>query len=219
MYTAEQVAAVIDHTLLRADAGAGEYSKLCAEAREYRFASVCVPPAWVAFCAAELRGSGIPVCTVVGFPLGYSLAAVKADETRRAVDDGADEIDTVINVGYLKSGMINEVRNDITAVVNAAGGKLVKVIIETCLLTDDEKRLVCGLCREAGTQFVKTSTGFSSAGATADDVALMKAAAGGLLVKAAGGIRTTEDALAMLRAGADRIGASKSIEIIAGLPC
>lgn len=218
MLTKRQVAGSIDHTLLRADAVPSEYKSLCAEAREYRFASVCVPPAYVALCAAELEGSGVPVCTVVGFPLGYSVSSAKAAETANAVADGAEEIDMVINIGHLKSGMTGAVRDDIAAVVAAASGRIVKVIIEACLLTDDEKRTACRLCREAGADFVKTSTGFSTSGATVSDVALMKEAAGGLKVKAAGGIRTTADALAMLGAGADRIGASKSIEILSGLP-
>ena len=208
------LASYIDHTLLKADATEAQITRLCAEAREHRFASVCVNPRWVALCAQLLAGSGVRVCTVIGFPLGASSSAIKAAETRQAVADGADELDMVISVGDLKAGNYEFVRTDIRGVVKAAEGRTVKVIIEACLLTDEEKSLACKLAMAAGADFVKTSTGFSTGGATVADVKLMRAAVGpNFGVKAAGGIRTRQDALAMIEAGANRIGASAGIAI------
>ena len=208
------LASYIDHTLLKADATEAQITRLCEEAREHRFASVCVNPRWVALCAQLLAGSGVRVCTVIGFPLGASSSAIKAAETRQAVADGADELDMVISVGDLKAGNYEFVRTDIRGVVKAAEGRTVKVIIEACLLTDEEKSLACKLAMAAGADFVKTSTGFSTGGATVADVKLMRAAVGpNFGVKAAGGIRTRQDALAMIEAGANRIGASAGIAI------
>ena len=210
------LASYIDHTLLKADATEAQITRLCAEAREHRFASVCVNPRWVALCAQLLAGSGVRVCTVIGFPLGASSSAIKAAETRQAVADGADELDMVISVGDLKAGNYEFVRADIRGVVKAAEGRTVKVIIEACLLTDEEKSLACKLAMAAGADFVKTSTGFSTGGATVADVKLMRAAVGpNFGVKAAGGIRTRQDALTMIEAGANRIGASAGIAICA----
>ena len=211
------LASYIDHTLLKADATEAQICTLCAQAREFHFASVCVNPRWVALCAQELAGSGVKVCTVIGFPLGASVSAVKAAETRQAVADGADELDMVISVGDLKAGNNETVQADIRAVVRAAAGKTVKVIIEACLLTDEEKTRACKLAMAAGADFVKTSTGFSAGGATVADVKLMRAVVGpNFGVKAAGGIRTREQALAMIEAGATRIGASAGISICNG---
>ena len=208
------LASYIDHTLLKADATEAQIRTLCAQAREFHFASVCVNPRWVVLCAQELAGSGVKVCTVIGFPLGASVSAVKAAETRQAVADGADELDMVISVGDLKAGNNETVQADIRAVVRAAAGKTVKVIIEACLLTDEEKTRACKLAMAAGADFVKTSTGFSAGGATVADVRLLRAAVGpNFGVKAAGGIRTREQALAMIEAGATRIGASAGVAI------
>lgn len=210
------LASYIDHTLLKADATEAQITRLCAEAREHRFASVCVNPRWVALCAQLLAGSGVRVCTVIGFPLGASSSEIKAAETRQAVADGADELDMVISVGDLKAGNNEFVHADIRGVVKAAEGRTVKVIIEACLLTDEEKSLACKLAMAAGADFVKTSTGFSTGGATVADVKLMRAAVGpNFGVKAAGGIRTRQDALAMIEAGANRLGASAGIAICA----
>ncbi len=210
------IAEYIDHTLLKADAGKEDIERICREAAEYGFASVCVNSCWVSFVSSLLKGTGVHVCTVVGFPLGAMSSRGKADETAEAVRDGADEIDMVLNIGYLKSGMLAEAEEDIKAVRNACQGKILKVIIETCLLTDDEKRTACALAVSAGADFVKTSTGFSTGGATVHDVALMKEAVRdkGLKVKASGGIRNYKDARAMVEAGADRIGASAGIAIV-----
>ena len=185
------IAEYIDHTLLKADAGKEDIERICREAAEYGFASVCVNSCWVPLVSSLLKGTGVHVCTVVGFPLGAMSSRGKADETAEAVRDGADEIDMVLNIGYLKSGMLAEAEEDIKAVRNACQGKILKVIIETCLLTDDEKRTACALAVSAGADFVKTSTGFSTGGATVHDVALMKEAVRdkGLKVKASGGIR------------------------------
>ncbi len=217
--TRENVAGMIDHTLLKQDASAEQIAKLCREAREHRFASVCVNPCYVEQCAGALRGSGVDVCTVIGFPLGANTSAVKALEVKDAVANGATEVDMVINVGAVKSGAWDAVKRDIEAVVTAAEGKArTKVILETCLLTDDEKMKACLLAKEAGADFVKTSTGFSTGGATAEDVALMRKTVGpDMGVKASGGIRTTEAALAMIRAGASRLGVSAGIAIIEGI--
>lgn len=217
MITREVLASKIDHTILKADATPAQVEEICWQALEHKFASVCVNSVYVPLVAKLLKGSEIKVCTVVGFPLGAMSTAAKAFETEQAVRDGAQEVDMVIPVGLLKSGDDDAVFADIQAVVKAATTAAVKVIIETCLLTDDEKERVCALCKKAGARFVKTSTGFSTHGATADDVKLMKRASDGLLVKASGGIRTLDDALKMLDAGADRIGASASVEIVKAL--
>ena len=215
--TGRMVADMIDHTLLKADATRDEILKLCAEARENRFASVCVNPAWVATAADALRGCGVKVCTVVGFPLGATTSFTKANETRDAIANGADEIDMVINIGALKNRQDEFVLHDIREVVNAAGGRLVKVIIEAAMLSDEEVVRACRLSRDAGVDFVKTSTGFGPGGATAHHVALMRQTVGrNIGVKASGGIRDFETAEAMIKAGATRIGASASIKIMKG---
>jgi deoxyribose-phosphate aldolase len=219
--TARQLAAMIDHTLLKAEATPAMVDKLCAEARAYRFASVCVNPYNVAQCARALQGSGVLVGSVAGFPLGAALAEVKAYEAERAIADGANEIDMVLNIGALKAGLYAVVRDDMAAVAHAchSHGAHSKVILETCLLSDEEKVAACLLAVQAGVDYVKTSTGLSSGGATAQDVALMRAVVGpGLGVKAAGGIRTCETALAMVAAGATRLGASAGPQILQGLP-
>ena len=209
----------IDHTLLKASVSREELKKLCDEARTYKFASVCVNATNVAFCARELRGSGVPVVAVVGFPLGATTPAAKAFETKEALRDGAEEIDMVLNIGALKSKDYAAVQADIAAVVQAAGSRKVKVILETGELTRDEKVIACVLSKVSGAAFVKTSTGFGPGGATAEDVALMKEIVGdGVEVKASGGVRTTEDADRMIQAGATRIGASASVAIVRGTP-
>lgn len=215
--TRESIAALIDHTILKADATRADIRRICAEARQYRFASVCTNSWWTPFVAELLQGSGVKVCAVAGFPLGAMSTEAKQAETRLAVRDGALEVDMVLNVGALKGGEADAVRSDIAAVVKAAepGKAIVKVILETALLTDDEKQLACQLAMEAGADFVKTSTGFGPSGATPADVALMRDVVGRHLgVKASGGIRTLEDVRTMLTAGASRIGASASIAII-----
>ncbi|MBG9794132.1 deoxyribose-phosphate aldolase [Paenibacillus dendritiformis] len=213
------IAQMIDHTLLRADAVKDEITKLTEEAKRYQFASVCVNPAWVAYCAEQLAGTPVKVCTVIGFPLGASTTAVKAYETADAIANGATEIDMVINVGQLKAGNDDDVERDIAAVVEAAAGKaLVKVIIETCLLTEEEKIRACELAVKAGADFVKTSTGFSTGGATREDVALMRRTVGERAgVKASGGVRSLEDVNTMIEAGATRIGASSGVSIMNGM--
>ena len=214
--TAGAWAGLIDHTLLKPEASASDIERLCAEAARYGFASVCVNPAWVRAAACHLRGTGVPVCTVVGFPLGATLADVKAYETRRTILDGAREVDMVINIGALKSGDDCAVEYDIRQVCEAAHefGVLVKVIIEAALLTDDEKVRACIAAKQAGADFVKTSTGFAKGGATVADVALMRRTVGPELgVKAAGGVRGLADARAMVEAGATRIGASVGVKI------
>lgn len=211
------IAALIDHTVLRADATREEIVKLCREARQYSFASVCVNAYWVPLVAAELSGSPVKVCTVVGFPLGATSTDAKVAETESAVRVGAQEIDMVINVGALKSGDHEAVKLDIRAVAEAAhrGGAILKVILETALLDDNQKAVACTLAKLAGADFVKTSTGFSTAGATAHDVALMRSVVGPEMgVKASGGIRTLEDVRKMTAAGASRIGASASVKIV-----
>jgi deoxyribose-phosphate aldolase len=215
--TQSQVARLIDHTLLRPDATANDIRQVCAEAREYGFASVCVNPYWAPLVAVELAGSEVKVCTVVGFPLGASTTRIKVAETEEAVGAGAQEIDMVLNIGELRSGNHDAVREDIRAVVAAAhqGGAIVKVILETALLNDEQKAAACTLAKLAGAEFVKTSTGFSPHGATVHDVALMRNAAGPEMgVKASGGIRTLEDLEKMVAAGATRIGASASVKIV-----
>ncbi|MBK9706027.1 MAG: deoxyribose-phosphate aldolase [Acidobacteria bacterium] len=211
------VAGYIDHTLLKPEATREEIEKLCKEAATFKFASVCVNPTWVKECAWLLHGSEARVCTVVGFPLGATLPDVKAYETRRAIFDGATEIDMVINIGALKSGDDDLVRRDICGVVDAAheGCAIVKVIIETALLTDEEKVRACRLAKEAGADFVKTSTGFSKGGATVADIELMRRTVGSEIgVKAAGGVKDLESARQMIAAGATRIGASAGIKIV-----
>ena len=211
---AGELAKHIDHTLLKPDASEDAVRRLCAEAREFGFASVCVNGSFTELVARELKGSGVKTCVVVGFPLGAGTSAAKAFETADAVSRGAEEIDMVLSVGRLRSGETAAVREDIRAVVKAAEGALVKVILETCLLTDEQKELACRLAEEAGAHFVKTSTGFSTGGATVEDVALMRRVVGDRLgVKASGGIRTREDAERMIAAGASRIGASASVTI------
>ena len=209
-------AKMIDHTLLKPEASREQVKKLCQEAVEYGFHSVCVNSCYVSFCADLLKDSDVKVCTVIGFPLGAMSSAGKAAEAAAAVKDGADELDMVINVGMIKSGDWEYVRQDIEGVVEAAGSSaLVKGILETCLLTEDEKRRACRVCRKAGAAFVKTSTGFSTGGATAADVRLMRAEAGDSMgVKASGGIRSLKDAEEMADAGADRIGTSSGIAIV-----
>ena len=211
------VAAMIDHTLLKADATRQEIEKLCREAAQFHFATVCVNPAWVSFCAGLLRGSGVGVCSVVGFPLGATTPDVKHYETRRAIFDGAAEIDMVINIGALKSGDLKLVERDIAAVVGPCreAGVTSKVIIEAALLNDDEKIAASTLSKAAGADFVKTSTGFASGGATAADVALMRRVVGADMgVKAAGGVRDYEGLKAMVAAGATRVGASAGVKIV-----
>ena len=205
----------IDHTILNADATKEAVIKVIDEAKKYEFASVCLEPCWVSFAAERLKDSNVKVCTVIGFPLGANTKTVKAFEAKEAVENGADEVDMVLNIGALKSGDEAMVLEDMKAVREAAKDAVVKVILETCLLTDDEKKKACALAKEAGLDFVKTSTGFSTAGATVEDVKLMREAVGDRMgVKASGGIRDTKTAEAMIAAGASRIGASKSIAII-----
>ncbi|MFM9903552.1 MAG: deoxyribose-phosphate aldolase [Pyrinomonadaceae bacterium] len=214
--TAHDWASLIDHTLLKPDAAESDIRKLCNEAAQFGFASVCVNPAWVRKAAEFLHGTDVPVCTVIGFPLGATLPDVKAYEARRAIFNGAEEVDMVINIGALKSGDDCLVEDDIKAVVDAAHENhiLCKVIIETALLTDDEKVRACLAAKNAGADFVKTSTGFAKGGATADDVALMRRTVGSALgVKASGGVKGIEDARAMFEAGATRIGASVGVKI------
>jgi deoxyribose-phosphate aldolase len=211
------VAALIDHTLLKPEATRQQIEELCREAAQYGFATVCVNPAWVRFAAQLLAGSGVAVCSVVGFPLGATTADVKAYEARRAIFDGAREIDMVINVGALKSGDYRVVEHDIEAVTSPCRdcGALSKVIIEAALLTDDEKVTACTLAKAAGADYVKTSTGFGPGGATAGDVALMRRAVGAEMgVKAAGGVRDFEGLQAMVAAGATRVGASAGVKIV-----
>lgn len=213
------VARMIDHTLLKPDATPDQIAQLCYEARKYEFASVCVNPSHVKLCAKLLRGSPVKVCTVIGFPLGASSPEVKAFETETALRDGATEIDMVINIGALKAKDHELVARDINGVVRMAhaAGALVKVIIETALLEEDEKVTACLLSKEAGADFVKTSTGFSGGGATVDDVALMRRTIGPEMgVKASGGVKTYEDARSMVQAGATRIGASAGVKIVQG---
>jgi deoxyribose-phosphate aldolase len=215
--TDASIAHIIDHTLLRPDATASDIRELCKEAREYRFASVCLNPYWVELAARELNRSDVKVCTVIGFPLGANTTAIKVKETEEAVRGGAREIDMVMNVGELRSGNHEAVRRDIAGVVEAAhrGGAIVKVILETALLHDDEKTAAAQLAKAAGAEFVKTSTGFGPHGATVRDVSLLRQAVGPEMgVKASGGIRTLEDAKNMIEAGATRIGASASVKIV-----
>lgn len=205
----------IDHTLLKADATKERIEKLCEEALTYDFASVCVNSGWVKYCAEKLKGSDVMVCTVVGFPLGAMLTRAKAYETTCAIEDGAKEIDMVINISALKDKNYNLVLEDIKAVVKAAQGNCVKVIFETCLLTEEEIIKVCELCIEAKATFVKTSTGFSTRGATVEDIEIMKRAVQDrILIKAAGGVRSMADMDAMIKAGANRIGCSAGVSLM-----
>jgi deoxyribose-phosphate aldolase len=208
----------IDHTLLKQQASEEEIIKVCAEAKEYNFASVCVNAYYTSLVRKELEGTDVKTCVVVGFPLGATTKEVKAFEAKQAIENGAQEIDMVVNVGAIKSNKYDVVKEDIKAVVDAAKGKaLVKVILETCLLTDEEKVKVCQICKEVGADFVKTSTGFSTGGATVHDIKLMRETVGkDMGVKASGAVRTTEDAKAVIEAGASRIGASSSIAIVLG---
>ncbi|HEX9864276.1 MAG TPA: deoxyribose-phosphate aldolase [Acidimicrobiia bacterium] len=213
------MARYIDHTLLKPEATAAEIDQLCREAAQYRFASVCINPTWVKRAAENLRGTAVPVCTVIGFPLGAGTSEIKAMEARRALRDGAREVDMVLNIGALKSGDHDLVLKDIEKVVDAAHevGALCKVILETALLTDEEKVVASALAKKAKADFVKTSTGFGPGGATVYDVALMRETVGPEMgVKASGGVRTTDDAEDMIAAGATRIGASAGIEIVGG---
>lgn len=207
----------IDHTLLKADAKQEQIDQLLDEAVRYEFASVCVNPTWISYCSEKLQSSPVKVCTVVGFPLGATLSSVKAFETKEAIAHGADEIDMVINIGAAKDGNWQLVEDDVRAVVEASGDKLVKVIIEACLLTDEEKVKACEASVRAGADFVKTSTGFSTGGATIADVSLMRQTVGpDIGVKAAGGARSLADAQAFVEAGATRIGTSSGVAIVEG---
>lgn len=219
--TRAQLAALIDHTLLKPDAVPAQVERLCGEAVEHGFAAVCVNPANVRQAVRLLRRTKVKVCSVVGFPLGASLAETKAQEAARLIELGVSEVDMVLNVGALKAGDLRSVARDIGAVARAvrAGGALLKVILETCLLTDDEKRQACLIAQRARANFVKTSTGFSTAGATAADVRLMRATVGPRMgVKAAGGIRTLADAQVMVAAGATRLGTSAGVALMKDLP-
>ncbi len=217
-FTPAEVAAMIDHTILKADATKEEVLQICREAKQYQFATVCVNPGWVAAAAKELEGSGVGITTVVGFPLGATTTASKAAEAKFAIEDGATEVDMVLNIGLLKSGDLEGVQRDIEGVAAAVKGKAVlKVILETGLLTDEEKISASKICVKAGADFVKTSTGFGKGGATVEDIALMRRAVGPSLgVKASGGVRDRETALQMIAAGATRIGASSGIAIVTG---
>jgi deoxyribose-phosphate aldolase len=217
--TRSQAAQLIDHTLLKPEAGAGSIQSLCSEAQEHHFATVCVHSSWVGVCASHLSDSDVGVCAVAGFPHGTNLTDSKVYEARGAIAAGASEIDIVQHVGRLKDGNYAYVAEDIRAVADACHeqGALLKVIIETCLLSDVEKAAACGLAKYAGADFVKTSTGFNGPGATVEDVALMRHVVGpDIGVKAAGGVRTFDDLLAMVRAGATRIGASAGVQIVSG---
>ncbi|MDF2558513.1 MAG: deoxyribose-phosphate aldolase [Bacillales bacterium] len=213
------IASLIDHTLLKADATKSQIEKLCAEAKEHQFASVCVNPTWVKFAAEQLKGTDVMVCTVIGFPLGANTPEVKAFEVSDAIANGANEVDMVINIGALKDRDLELVERDIRAVVDASKGRAgSKVIIETSLLTEEEKVIACELSVKAGADFVKTSTGFNGGGATPEDIALMRKTVGpDLGVKASGGVRNAADAKAVVDAGATRIGASAGIAIVQGL--
>ncbi len=212
------VAGYIDHTLLKPEATQSQIEQLCEEATLYKFYSVCVNSYWVPFCARKLRGKEVKVCSVIGFPLGAMDSRSKGFETRNAVENGASEIDMVINIGALKFGDLKAVEEDIRSVMRACRPTTVtKVIIEACLLTDDEKVLACEISKKAGADFIKTSTGFSKGGATASDVALIRRVVGPKMgIKAAGGVRTFEDAKLMIQSGATRIGASASVKIVSG---
>ena len=211
----EDLAGYIDHTLLKPEATKEDIIRLCREAQQHHFYAVCINPSYLPVAAAELAGSAVKICIVVGFPLGATTTAAKAFETAEAVQGGADEIDTVIHVGALKGGYSEYIMNDISAVVRAAQGKTVKVIIESGLLTDDEKVLACRLAEQAGARMVKNSTGFGPGGATVADISLMREAVGpGMEIKASAGVRTAETARKMIEAGAQRIGTSSGVKIV-----
>ncbi|WP_139925711.1 deoxyribose-phosphate aldolase [Hymenobacter sp. DG01] len=213
----QKLAAAIDHTLLKPDATPDQITQLCQEAAAHRFASVCVPPCYVRFAAEQLQNTGVPVCTVIGFPLGYALAKVKFFEAHQALADGATELDMVINIGALKAGRLEEVEEEIGQLAELCHlrGAILKVIIETALLEEAEIITACQLCVEAGADFVKTSTGFANRGASVADIMLMRRSLpGGVRIKASGGIRTRTAALALLAAGADRIGSSNSLALL-----
>ena len=216
--TPQSLASYIDHTILKPEATLKDVQKICDEAKKYRFASVCVNASYVKYVSEQLKGSGVKTCAVVGFPLGTQSTETKRFETQEALKNGAGEIDMVLNIGAVKNADWNYVKSDIESVVSAAKSKaIVKVILETCLLSDDEKIKACEVSKEAGADFVKTSTGFSSGGATVEDVALMRKTVGPQMgVKASGGVRSYEDAIAMIRAGANRLGASAGVKIIEG---
>ncbi|MEW9700754.1 deoxyribose-phosphate aldolase [Paenibacillus sp. SI8] len=213
-----EIAKLIDHTLLKPDASRDEIIKLCGEAKQYSFATVCVNPHWVTLAAKELEGSTVGITTVIGFPLGATTTFAKMAEARDAIANGATEIDMVLNIGALKSGELGTVQKDVEGVVQAANGQaVVKVILETGLLTDEEKVQACSICKLAGADFVKTSTGFGHGGATVEDIALMRKTVGPEMgVKASGGVRDNETARKIIAAGATRIGASSSIAIVTG---
>lgn len=218
-WTKASIAKTIDHTLLKPTATAEQIRELCAEARANHFASVCVNPKWVPLVAKELNNSDVLVCTVIGFPLGANPTDVKVEETKWAIKNGAQEVDMVIDLGSMKGGDYKAVEEDIRAVVKAAGKATVKVIIETCFLSNDEKRIACEAAMKAGAHFVKTSTGFGTGGATVEDVKLMRKTVGDTMkIKASGGVRSYHDAIAMLDASADRIGTSSGVAIVAELP-
>ncbi|MBS5644880.1 MAG: deoxyribose-phosphate aldolase, partial [Clostridiales bacterium] len=208
----------IDHTILKPDASLAQVKKVCDEAKEYNFASVCVNTGYVKFVAEQLAGTDVKPCVVVGFPLGACTTEAKAFEAKDAIEKGAKEVDMVINIGAIKSNDWDLVEKDIAALVDTCKGKaLLKVILETCLLTDDEKVKACQICKKVGADFVKTSTGFSTGGATVEDVKLMRETVGPEMgVKASGGVRTYEDAVAMIKAGASRLGASSGVAIVSG---
>lgn len=209
------MASMIDHTVLKPGTTREQVVQYCRQAIEHNFASVCINPCFVKLVAQELKNSEVKTCTVIGFPLGSNTTEVKAYEAKKAVEEGAQEVDMVINVGALKEGDLEYVENDIAQVVKASQGALVKVIIETCLLTDQEKVTVCTLAKKAGAHFVKTSTGFSTGGATSADIALMRKTVGDSIgVKASGGVRSLQEALAMIEAGANRIGTSSGLAIM-----
>ena len=212
-----QLAQYIDHTALSADKTPADIIQLCNEAKQYGFYSVCLNSAYIPLAKQQLAGSDVKICTVVGFPLGANLSSVKAFETRASIEAGAREIDMVINVGLAKAGDWDAVKADIQAVLEACQGVLLKVILETCLLSDEEIVKVCEICKALGVDFVKTPTGFNRAGATVEHIRLMRATVGDLGVKASGGVRDTATALAMIEAGATRIGASAGIAIVEGL--
>lgn len=210
-----EMAAFIDHTILKPEAKRTDIEKLCAEARQFGFYSVCINPGWVPLAAESLKGSKTRVCTVCGFPLGANATETKSGEARLAVEQGSGEVDMVLNIGALKSQEYKTVHQDIAAVVKVSSGALVKVIIETCLLTDEEKILACLIARSAGAHYVKTSTGFSTGGATVADIELMRLAVGPQMgVKASGGVRSLEEANQMILAGASRIGSSSGVKIL-----
>ncbi len=217
----DELASLIDHTILKPEAKESDIRRLCEEAKEYHFASVCINPSWVSLCDKLLKEDAVRVCTVVGFPLGANLTKIKLEESRLACEEGASEIDMVLNIGWAKMGSWAKVLSEIQEIARLVKGEgaCLKVILETALLTEEEKERACSISQEAGADFVKTSTGFSSGGATVEDIQLMRRVVGPEMgVKASGGIRTLESALAMLEAGATRLGVSAGIEIVTSLP-